>query len=159
MDAVEKIKAAKTVGKGEVGEVNYLYGTISSHPHKKGRLTESFLPDSGASLNIIGLTAVKENQLNAARKFIEASGNQLNIIGLTAAKENQLNITKLKTARKVIEASGNQCDIIGETEFYTRLDVFKGKPKRIVALVLRGNSIDREVLISNGVLKQWRLYT
>ena len=83
---METIKAAKTkVGKGEVGEVNCLYGTISSHPHKKGRLTESFLIDSGASLNIIGLTA---------------------------AKENQLKITKLKTARKVIEASGNQLDII-----------------------------------------------
>ena len=88
------------MGKKEVGEntVNCLYGTISSHPHKKGKITESFLPDSGASLSIIGLTA---------------------------AKENNLKITRPKTTRKVIEASGNELHVIGVTELYTRLDVLK----------------------------------
>ena len=89
LEAVEKIKTAKAnVGKEEVGEntVNCLYGTISSHPHNKGKINESFLPDSGASLSIIGLTAAKENNLKitrpkATRKVIEASGNALDIIG------------------------------------------------------------------------------
>lgn len=51
LEAVEKSKAAKTkVGREEVGEVYFFYGTISNHPHKRGRVTEAFLPDSGASL-------------------------------------------------------------------------------------------------------------
>ena len=67
--------------------------------------------------------------------------------------------TNLKIAgpKTNIEVSGNELDIIGETKFYARLDVFKEKPKRIVGLVLCGNSVDREVLIGHGVLKQWRL--
>ena len=43
--------------------INCLYGTMSSHPHKKGRINESFLPDSGSSLSIIGLNAAKEDNL------------------------------------------------------------------------------------------------
>ena len=73
------------------------------------------------------------------------------------AKDNHLKMTKLKTVRKIIEASGNTLDIIGETSFFVKLDVFGGKVKNMDAMVLRGNTIDREILISMGVLKQWRL--
>ena len=38
-----------------------------------------------------------------------------------------------------------------------KLDNFGGKVKRMNAMVLRGNNVDREILVSGTVLKQWRL--
>ena len=45
-------------------------------------------------------------------------------------------------------------DIIGETSFYVKLDNFGGKVKTMNAMVLRGNNVDREILVSGTVLKQ-----
>ena len=80
-----KMKPAKV----EVGQVNTLYGTISDDPRNTGCHSECFLPDTGATINIIGLEV---------------------------AKDNQLRITKLKAARRIVEAPRNR-DIIKETFF------------------------------------------
>ena len=57
---------------------------------------------------------------------------------------------------KIIEASGGQLDIVGETEMFVKLKVI-GKVKRMKCLVLRGNQVDREILISGQMLKAWDL--
>ena len=41
-------------------------------------------------------------------------------------------------------------------EFYIKLSVL-GKTKKVNCLVLRGNEIDREILISGKMLKAWRM--
>ena len=71
------------------------------------------------------------------------------IIGLQVAKDNGLKISKLRTPRNIIEASGAKLDIV-------KLQVL-GKTKRLNCLVLRGNSVDREILISGKILKLWNI--
>ena len=47
-------------------------------------------------------------------------------------------------------------DIVGQCEFYIKLSVL-GKTKKVNCLVLRGNIIDRKILISGKMLKLWRM--
>ena len=68
--------------------------------------------------------------------------------------DNQIQVTRLNTPRNIYEASGNPLDIIGESEFYVKLPVL-GKVKRLTCLVLRGEEVDREILISCAMLKKW----
>ena len=72
------------------------------------------------------------------------------------AKDNNFKINKLKSPRNIIEASGAPLDIVGECDFYIKLSVL-GKTKKVNCLVLRGNEIDREILISGKMLKAWRM--
>ena len=72
------------------------------------------------------------------------------------AKDNGLKISKLKTPRNIIEASGAKLDIVGQCEFFVKLRVL-GKTKKLNCLVLRGNSVDREILISGKMLKLWNM--
>ena len=48
-------------------QVTTLYGTISADPRTKGSRAECFLPDTGATLNIIGLEVAKDNGLKITR--------------------------------------------------------------------------------------------
>ena len=66
------------------------------------------------------------------------------------AKENDFKISKLRTACNIIEVSGEKRDIVGQCEFYVKLQVL-GRTKRLNCLVLRGNSVDREILISGNM--------
>ena len=72
--------------------------------------------------------------------------------GQKGYKDNGLKISKLRTPRNIIEASGGKLDIVGQCEFYMKLQVL-GKTKRLNCLVLRGNNVDREILISGKMLK------
>ena len=67
-----------------------------------------------------------------------------------------LKISKLKSPRNIIKASGAKLDIVGHCEFYIKVSVL-GKSKKVNCLVLRGNIIDREILISGKMLKAWRM--
>ena len=84
--------------------------------------------------------------------FLFDNGATVSIIGLQVAKENGLKISRLKTPRKIVEASGRTLDIVGQCEFYVKLQVL-GKTKRLTCLVLSGNKVDREILISGKMLK------
>ena len=106
-----------------------MYGTISADPMTTGSCAECFVPDTGATLNILGLEV---------------------------AKCNGLKITKLTKPSRIAEASGHFLDIVGECSMFIKLDIFGGKSKRMDAMVLRGN-VDREILVSSSNLKQWRL--
>ena len=107
------MKAAKPEG-----QINTLYGTISNYPRYTCLHSESFFPDTGATLNIIGLQV---------------------------ARDNQLRITKLKAARRIVEASWNTLDIIGEKYFYVKLDNFGGKAKRLIYDSFPVETIDQYV--------------
>ena len=72
------------------------------------------------------------------------------------ARDNDLKISKLKNIRNIIEASGAKLNIVGQCEFYIKLSVL-GKTKKVNCLVLRGNIIDREILISGKMLKLWSM--
>ena len=80
------------------------------------------------------------------------TGATVSIVGLQVAKDNGLKVNRLKTPRKIVEASGGTLDIVGQCEFYVKLQVL-GKTKRLTCLVLRGNKVDREILISGQILK------
>ena len=88
--------------------------------------------------------------------FLFDTGATVSIIGLQVAKDNGLKISKLRTPRNIIEASGGKLDIVGQCEFYVKLQVL-GKTKRLNCLVLRGNNVDREILISGKMLKLWNM--
>merc|ERR1711895_201958 len=67
-----------------------------------------------------------------------------------------LGVKKLRHERFVTEASGNRLNIIGVGGFYLKLP-FLNNPKRLECLVLRGKSVDREILISCQTLLKWDL--
>ena len=75
LTSLDKAKAAKEC----MEQVTTLYGTISDDPRTTGPCTECFLPDTGATLNIIGLEVAKDNglkitKLTKTRRIAEASG-------------------------------------------------------------------------------------
>merc|ERR1711936_852155 len=84
------------------------------------------------------------------------SGAQVNIVGEAIAKGTKVKIVKLKKERFVTEASGNRLNIIGVCIFYIKLPCLKN-PKKLECLVLRGKSVDREILISCEALLKWDL--
>merc|ERR1712208_268012 len=84
------------------------------------------------------------------------SGAQVNIVGEAIAKDAKVKIMRLKKERFVTEASGNRLNIIGVCIFYTKLPCLKN-PKKLECLVLRGKSVDREILISCEALLKWDL--
>merc|ERR1712215_78150 len=84
------------------------------------------------------------------------SGAQVNIVGEAIAKDAKVKIIKLKQERFVTEASGNRLNIIGVCIFYIKLPCSKN-PKKLECLVLRGKSVDREILISCEALLKWDL--
>ena len=72
------------------------------------------------------------------------------------ARDNGLKMSKLKTPRIIIEASGAILDTVRQCVFFVKLQVL-GKTKKLNCLVLRGNSVDREILISGKMLKLWNV--
>merc|ERR1712208_142769 len=84
------------------------------------------------------------------------SGAQVNIVGEAIAKDAKVKIIKLKQERFVTEASGNRLNIIGVCIFYIKLPCLNN-PKKLECLVLRGKSVDREILISCEALLKWDL--
>merc|ERR1712105_205626 len=84
------------------------------------------------------------------------SGAQVNIVGEAITRDAKVKIIKLKKERFVTEASGNRLNIIGVCIFYIKLPFLKN-PKKLECLVLRGKSVDREILISCEALLKWDL--
>ena len=82
------------------------------------------------------------------------TGATVSIIGLQVAKDNWLKVNKVKTPHNIVEASGGKLDIVGQCELFVKLAVL-GRTKRLTCLVLRGNKVDREILISSQMLKSW----
>ena len=70
------------------------------------------------------------------------------------AKDNGLKMSKLSTPHNIIEATGGKLDIVGQCECYVKFQVL-GKTTCLNCLVLRGNNVDRKILISGKMLKLW----
>ena len=81
----------------------------------------------------------------------------MNTIPEVTCKENCIKIYKPSIERTVIDASGNPLNIVGEATLYACLDIFSGKAKQITGLVLRGNTLDKEILLSRDQLIKWRI--
>ena len=90
------------------------------------------------------------------KKFLFDSGAQVCIMGETMARENNLKIKRLAKPKNVHEASGAKLDIIGSADMFVKIAAI-GKTKKLTCLILRGNSVDREILISIKMLKKWNL--
>ena len=91
-----------------------------------------------------------------AEMFLLDSGAGVNIIGEDGANDLKVKVYKLKQKRYVTEASGNLLNIIGSCEIFCKIPFVK-TTKKLECLVLRGNSVDREILISCDRLKKWDL--
>ena len=89
-------------------------------------------------------------------KFLFDSGAQVCIMGETMARENNLKIKRLAKPKNVHEASGAKLDIIGSADMFVKIAAI-GKTKKLTCLILRGNSVDREILINIKMLKSWNL--
>ena len=77
-------------------------------------------------------------------------------MGEIMARENKLTIRRLSKPRNVHEASGAKLDIIGTADMFVKIREI-GKTKKLRCLILRGSSVDREILISSKMLKRWDL--
>ena len=91
-----------------------------------------------------------------AERFLFDSGASVSIMGETMAQENKLTIKKLSKPKNVHEASGAKLDIIGTADMFVKIAAV-GKTKQLRCLILRGSSVDREILISCKMLKRWNL--
>ena len=63
---------------------------------------------------------------------------------------------KLQQKRQITEASSNLLNIIGSCEIFVKIPFIK-PIKRLECLVLRGDYVDREILVSCETLKNWDL--
>merc|ERR1712215_407674 len=72
------------------------------------------------------------------------------------AQENKLTIKSLSKPKNVHDASGAKLDIIGTADMFVKIEAI-GKTKKLRCLILRGSGVDREILISCKMLKQWNL--
>ena len=88
--------------------------------------------------------------------FLLDSGAGVNIISEDIAIESNIKVYKLKQKRLITEASGNLLNIIGSCDIFVKIPFIK-TIKRLECLVLRGNSVDREILVSCETLKKWDL--
>ena len=84
------------------------------------------------------------------------SGAVINIIGEDIANDSKVKIYKLKQELFVTEASGNLLNVIGVCEIFVKIPFVKST-KKLECLVLRGNSVDREILVSCDTLMKWDL--
>ena len=91
-----------------------------------------------------------------SENFLFDSEASVSIMGEIMARENNLTIRRLARPRNVHEASGAKLDIIGTADMFVKLRAI-GKIKKLRCLILRGRSVDREILISCKMLKRWDL--
>ena len=80
-------------------------------------------------------------------RFLFDTGATACIMGEKMAKDNKIKIKKLEAPKSIHEASGARLDIIGFATLYVKLEAIK-KIKQMTCFILRGHSVDREVLIS-----------
>merc|ERR1711895_334203 len=78
------------------------------------------------------------------------------IMGEKMAKDNMIKIKKLEAPKSIHEASGARLDIIGFATLYVKLEAIK-KIKQLTCFILRGHSVDREILISIKMCRKWGL--
>ena len=88
--------------------------------------------------------------------FLLDSGAKVNLISEDIANNLKVKIYKLKQKCFVTEASGNMLNIIGSVEIYVQIPFVKST-KKLECLVLRGASVDREILVSCDTLMKWDL--
>merc|ERR1712215_156274 len=69
------------------------------------------------------------------------------------ARNNKIKI-KTWAPKSIHEASGARLDIIGFATLYVKLEAIK-KIKQLTVFILRGHSVDREVLISVQLCRKW----
>ena len=147
-----KVRISDDVTTYQIKKVKF----TSSDNHESVKSLKSTKENNDMSNTIMG-TMSDDIQFRGQRckeQFFADTGANLNIVGLQVARDNKLRITKIKTPKQIIDASRNPLDIVGECSFYVKLDVFAGKLKKMDAMVLRGNDVDREVLISGQLLKK-----
>ena len=89
-------------------------------------------------------------------RFLFDTGATACIMGEKMAKDNKIKIRKLQTPKSIHEASGARLDIIGCATLFVKLEAIK-KIKQLTCFILRGHSVDREVLISIKMCRKWGL--
>ena len=86
--------------------------------------------------------------------FLLDSGAKVNLISEDIVNNLKVKIYKLKQKRFVTEGSRNMLNIIGSVEIFVQIP-FVNSTKKLECLVLRGASVDREILVSCDTLMKW----
>merc|ERR1711895_79124 len=87
-------------------------------------------------------------------RFLLDTGATACIMGEKMARDNKIKIKNLEEPKSIHEASGARLDIIGFATFYVKLEAIK-KIKQLTVFILRGQSVDREVLISVQMCRKY----
>ena len=88
---------------------------------------------------------------------IADTGCSKTICGEMIAKELGSTIKPLDAPIKITSATGARLNIIGTATLYVSLPQVQGAKKRVDCCILRGNMVDREILLSLSTLKKWNL--
>ena len=87
-------------------------------------------------------------------RFLFDTGATACIMGEKMARDNKIKIKNLEEPKSIHEASGARLDIIGFATLYVKLEAIK-KIKQLTVFILKGHSVDREVLISVQMCRKW----
>ena len=79
------------------------------------------------------------------------------VISENIVKDLKLSPKPFKENMTITDASGNSLDITGTITVFITAQVLGGSRRMVQAAVLRGNLVDREVLLSLELLKRWDL--
>ena len=79
------------------------------------------------------------------------------IISEDIVKDLNLQVNPLSKNMTIVDASGRSLDITGTVKLYVSSQALGGRRKLVEGAVLRGNSADREILISLQLLKSWNI--
>ena len=79
------------------------------------------------------------------------------IISEDIVKDLNVQVKPLSKNMTIVDASGRSLDITGTVKLYVSSQALGGRRKLVEGAVLRGNSADREILISLQLLKSWNI--
>ena len=137
IDSVSDLKVITTLDRSKLATKVKQVKTVQGQSHSEGQVSNS--------------TSFRNARDEV---FLFASGAGVNIIGENIAIDNKIKVYKLQQKRQIVEASGNLLDIIGSCEIFVKIPFLK-TIKKLECLVLRGNDVDREILVSCETLKKW----
>ena len=89
--------------------------------------------------------------------LIADTGCSYNICSERIAKELKLKVIPFKRNMSIVDASGNLLSLAGSAYLFIKTQVLGSKIAKLEVAILRGNSTDREILLSLQTLIEWNL--
>ena len=138
----------------ELGDLSESDGEVMANEIEKCLSAKS----AGNSADFVADIFPSRTSKNFSTETVIAdTGCSKTICGEMIAKELGSTIKPLDAPIKITSATGARLNIIGTATLYVSLPQVQGAKKRVDCCILRGNMVDREILLSLSTLKKWNL--